>query len=104
MASYLNSVPVYSSIYRTIELSDGWPRRGESSRQRKSISVRLRQLCFAPLSAPADGEFLDVLDGAMIALAIYTLNAVHPAIVKEQEESQRERKSGSNSSPTMIEI
>ncbi|KAG5645828.1 hypothetical protein DXG03_005169 [Asterophora parasitica] len=45
------------AVYRTIELADGWNGR--------IISTQL---------------YFNVLDGAMVVLAIYTMNIVHPGI------------------------
>ncbi|RDB16093.1 Uncharacterized protein C17G6.02c [Hypsizygus marmoreus] len=49
-------VPFLRAVYRTIELSDGWDGR--------IISTQV---------------YFNVLDGAMIVLAMYTLNFAHPA-------------------------
>ncbi|RDB18398.1 Uncharacterized protein C17G6.02c [Hypsizygus marmoreus] len=53
------------AIYRTIELSDGWSGR--------IISTEV---------------YFNVLDGAMIVLAIYTMNFVHPGIFLRHEDDQ----------------
>ncbi|KAF8895226.1 RTA1-like protein [Infundibulicybe gibba] len=57
------------SVYRTIELSDGWDGR--------IISTQL---------------YFNVLDGAMIVLAIYTLNLAHPGfLLASSKESRMEQ-------------
>ncbi|KAF5383243.1 hypothetical protein D9615_004860 [Tricholomella constricta] len=52
------------AIYRTIELSDGWSGR--------IISTEL---------------YFNVLDGAMVVLAIYTMNFVHPGVYLSSDDS-----------------
>lgn len=54
------------AVYRTIELADGWSGR--------IISTQL---------------YFNVLDGAMITLAIYTLNFIHPGIFLYEGSSTR---------------
>ncbi|KAI0321512.1 RTA1-domain-containing protein [Amylostereum chailletii] len=64
------------SIYRTIELSDGW-----------SGTVISTQWLF------------NVFDGAMIVLAFYTLNVLHPGILLVPEEKTLEISSNGSVSP-----
>ncbi len=55
-----------------IELSDGWAGRIISTQLYFSAWLRAR----APVLTPPD-----VLDGAMVTLAIYTLNVAHPGVL-----------------------
>lgn len=63
----LNSVCLFiRAVYRTIELSEGWTGR--------IIQTQL---------------YFNVLDGAMIVLAIYTFNFAHPGKLLEANSSKR---------------
>ncbi|KAF9033588.1 RTA1-like protein [Panaeolus papilionaceus] len=62
------------AIYRTIELEDGW--RGR---------IILNELYF------------NILDGAMIVLAIYTLNIVHPGVFLEKVQDVHEKDESASS-------
>jgi len=59
------------AVYRTIELSDGWNGR--------IISTQL---------------YFDVLDGAMVTLAMFTLNFVHPGLLLQLERAPAALESG----------
>jgi hypothetical protein len=64
------------SIYRTIELADGWTGR-----------IITTQVYFSQSSLAYHDHFVmmnklvDILDGAMIVLAMYTLNIFHPGFL-----------------------
>lgn len=63
------------AVYRTIELSDGWTGRIIGTQLYFSAP------CFPHPLTCIDVGYLDVLDGAMIVLAIYTLNFAHPGVL-----------------------
>jgi len=60
------------AVYRTIELADGWNGR--------IISTQV---------------YFNVLDGAMVTLAMYTLNLAHPGVLLS-DSNEKERGSSSN--------
>ena len=64
---------ILSAIYRTIELSNGWNGRIISTQRYFSMFFTVLLLRHAYLSLVTD-----VLDGAMVVLAIYTFNLAHP--------------------------
>jgi hypothetical protein len=61
------------SVYRTIELSDGWSGR--------IISTQV---------------YFNVLDGGMVTLAIYTLNIAHPGFLLFRDESMQKSERSSD--------
>lgn len=76
---------INSAVYRTIELADGWTGRIIHTQVyfSESTSTFLER-------RPADGRVrLDVLDGAMIVLAIYTLNFAHPGIFLRSQHTKK---------------
>lgn len=58
-------------MYRTIELTDGWSGRIYTTQVYYSKHCALFAMVLGLLLS-------DVLDGAMITLAMYTLNFLHP--------------------------
>jgi hypothetical protein len=67
------------AIYRTIELSDGWNGRIISNEIYFS-----EYLWFSDLPLPVQLLMynpLDALDGAMVTIAMYTINIAHPGIL-----------------------
>ena len=63
-------------MYRTIELSNGWNGRIISTQVLFSTYL---DLVFNTTVLTAHAlTYLDVLDGAMVTLAIYTVNIAHP--------------------------
>ena len=74
-SDHLQSNAFIRAVYRTIELSDGWTGRIIGTQVYFSAS-------FFPLPLTCiNVGYLDVLDGAMIVLAIYTLNFAHPGVL-----------------------
>ena len=63
------------SIYRIIEFSDGY--NGKIAHTQVLFSELLRMLLLFRIS-PAH---IDVFDGMMVTLAMYTLNAMHPGML-----------------------
>jgi hypothetical protein len=66
---------LYRAVYRTIELSDGWTGRIIGTQVYFSAYFQLHFQFYSNII-----KIVDVLDGAMIVLAIYTLNFVHPGV------------------------
>jgi hypothetical protein len=67
------------SVYRTIELADGWSGRIITTQVYFSQSLhRAHQRSVLNI-------FPDVLDGAMIVLAMYTLNIFHPGVLLRED-------------------
>ncbi|TFK26902.1 RTA1 like protein, partial [Coprinopsis marcescibilis] len=74
LAMAFNTICLFiRAIYRTIELAEGW--RG------RIIQTEI---------------YFDVLDGAMIVLAIYTFNFAHPGWMLELSEEEKYKESVSN--------
>jgi hypothetical protein len=64
------------SVYRTIELSNGWSGRIIQTQ------VYFSEFFFSfRWTALADNSSQDVLDGTMIVMAMYTLNFIHPGFL-----------------------
>lgn len=73
-----------SAIYRVAELSDGW--NGTII----STQVYFSKFSFCVNKAKRSNfSPLDVLDGAMIVLAIYTLNFFHPGFLLRETPTER---------------
>jgi len=67
------------AVYRTIELSDGWNGR--------IISTQV---------------YFNVLDGAMVTLAIYTLNFAHPGVLLRDTYNPEKQTLSSSSTATAL--
>lgn len=76
---------VCRGVYRTIELADGWNGRIISTQVYFSAYYPFQMIDCTALPDPVS-SLLDVLDGAMVVLAMYTWNILHPGIVLAQDE------------------
>jgi hypothetical protein len=75
--------PPLRAIYRTVELADGW--NGKIISTQILFSTFLSRL-FVNRAHGKRFFFLVVLDGAMITLAMYTMNIAHPGLLLGQVE------------------
>jgi len=71
--------PGSRAIYRTIELSEGWNGRIISNELYFSTS-HIFLVCFHCSQLLMD-NVIDVLDGAMVTIAMYTINIGHPGLL-----------------------
>ena len=87
-----NEHHTHRSVYRLVELSDGWNGRIiETQWLFGMLSIR------SELAASwAKRARIDVFDGTMIALAMFTLNIFHPGwlLVPEEKAAQWEKHVG----------
>ena len=74
---------IQSAIYRTVELAGGW----DGKIMRTQIYFSKSSHLFAVVSDI--DMYIDVGDGAMIALAIYCTIFVHPGAVLGSSKAQR---------------
>lgn len=71
---------IYRAIYRTIELADGWS--GPVLRtQWPFSSCRI----FLVVKAVMLTSVIDVFDGAMVVIAFYTINFLHPGYLLPEQ-------------------
>ena len=69
-------------MYRTIELADGWNGRIISTQVLFSAFLPSQSFCeLTENDTFLSFFFTDVLDGAMITLAMYTMNFAHPGLL-----------------------
>ena len=66
---------IIRSVYRTVELANGWDGVIISTERYFGTSWHLFWLKYAD-----NILLIDWLDGAMVTIAIYTLNFIHPGI------------------------
>ena len=76
---------LFSAIYRTAELADGW--HGKIISDQVLFSTLLFLIMEWRIS---DFLFTDVLDGAMVILAMYTMNIAHPEFLLAPPAEEKE--------------
>jgi hypothetical protein len=74
-----------SAVYRTIELAGGWNGRVISTQRYFSALM----LLFYLITLVIPFFSTDVLDGAMVTLAIFTLNIAHPGLLLDDSYNLR---------------
>lgn len=83
LVTYLLSY-LFSSVYRTIELADGWNGTVITTQVYFSTSPAHSNLSVLCQLTYQTDYLTDVFDGAMITLAMYTLNIFHPGFLLPQ--------------------
>ncbi|KAG6886613.1 hypothetical protein C0995_006447 [Termitomyces sp. Mi166 len=80
------------SVYRLIELADGWLGRIIRTEVYFSALSSARSEPLASVTYRPFFSFLDVLDGVMITLAIYTFNFIHPGFFLADDDADDSEK------------